>query len=553
MAVQNSSKSSGSNNINKVVYIGSDIGYFQLLSDKLLGTYKQLNLEFEQVSKETGKDIQSLIPYLRTERPKIIYVDFSTLTAQMLHLVRVLTRLNGVAKPAIIGLVDYKQGIDPIQKSLLAGIRCVHIKSAELDAVVFDSICFGFPESVEDHGFATAKLDDEITAYIPCKVGIIARDGIRVESNFPTSVGSTYNIHTYWTNKGFLKTPQAQCASTSSEDLYYNFKYAQEFGFEFAPAFEPTEEMEPEQIEQFEQERIFTINECKERMEDWVDSNLKKSAPKLLKTLMIDKSFTFYKDQPLSDEYPFVIRCQPYLKNVKEELLRTHPQLIVFNMEDVSSEELEANEDIAYTYNETRTLQFLIKVLKTIPGYTPFIIVFNAEGHDTEKLQKVLSYKQIISHKESITPALVLKMAKLLETRLNSGLGPSDVTTIFLQKDDPASYGEIELSINIIACSENDLYFNSESEITLGTVLRINLPAPMFLAVVEPPKNSRVPSQFYAVIHAIGEVEKKELRRFINSVFFREHEQKKQAEKEEIEKKKQAIVQKKDEKNSTEE
>jgi hypothetical protein len=526
--------SKASSNVNKVFYIGSDVGYMQLLSDKLKESYKQLNFEFELLERSTGKDIQSLALYIRDERPKLIYVDYSTCLSEMLHLVRILTRLNCVVKPYVVGLVDYKQGTDPIHKGILAGSKCVHIKSAELDAVVYDSICFAYPEALEEHGFATAKLADEVTAFVACKVGIISREGIRIESNFPTNVGSTYWLHNYWYSKGLIKSPEVQCASSSTQDLYYNFKYAQEFGFEFATPFEVTPDLEPEQIEQLEQEREYLINECKESMESWVEENSNRSEPKMLKTLMIDKELHFYNDQPLSDEFPFVIRCQPYLMEVKKELLKVYPQLIVFNLEDVSTEELEANEDIAYTYNDTRTLQMLVKVIRSVDDYSPFIIVFNAEGHDTEKLQKLLSYKQIIAHKEDMTPELVLKMAKLLESKLNAKIEDYDVPTVFLQKDHPGSYGEIELSVNIVACSENDLYFNSDHELTPGTVLRINLPAPMFLTVTEAPKNSRVQCQFYSVIHGIGEVEKKELRRFINSVFFREHEEKKKTEKEEF-------------------
>jgi hypothetical protein len=533
-------------NVNKIIYIGSDTGYMQLLATKFQEAYKMLNFEFEQLQRTAGREIQSLALYIRTEKPKLIFVDYSTKTSEMLHLVRILARLNGIIKPYIIGLVDYNQGIDPIQKGVLAGSKCVHIKSAELDAVVYDSICFAYPESLEEHGFATAKLNDEVAAFAPCKVGIISRDGIRIESNFPTTVGTTYSLHNYWYNKGLIKSLEVQCASSSSEDLYYNYNYAQEFGFEFAPNFEIQDDLEPEQIQQLEQEKEYLINDCKEKMENWIETNSDKSKPKMLKTLMIDKELNFYNDQPLSDEFPFVIRCQPYLKDVKEELLKIHPQLIVFNMEDVTSEELEANEDIAYTFNETRTLQFLVKIIKSVQGYNPFLIVFNSIGHDTEKLQMALNYKQIIAHKESMTPELVLKMAKLLESRLNANIQDYDIPTVFLQKDHPASYSEIELSINIIACSENDIYFNSDHDLVPGTVLRINLPAPMFLTVTEIPKNSNVQCQLYAIIHGIGEVEKKELRRFINSVFFREHEEKKQVEKEEFEKVNQQAVAKKE-------
>lgn len=536
------------------MYLGEDVGYWSLLKEKFQTSFKKPTMEFEDIYKSSGQDIQSLIPFVREKRPRIIFIDLSKHTSEMLHLVRILSRTNGIIKPHIIALSDYTQGIDPLQRAAIAGVSCVHIKGAELDAVCYDAICFAFPDALEDHGFATAKLGDDVTAYVPSKVGILSPDGLRIESNISLNVGTTYNLYNFWLKKGFIQSPQVQCASQSQEDLYYNFSYVQEFGFEFVNPVDANGK-EPEVYEQLNEEREEMVNHCRESMVAWVDNNQKHSKSKMLKTLVIDKEMVFYKDQPLTDEFEFVLRCQPYLVNVKKELMQIAPQLIVFHMEDVDPEELEANEDIAYTFNETRTLQYLIKVIKTIQDFQPFIIVFNSEGHNTEKLQNVLNYKQIMAHSESMTPELVHKMAGMLESKLNESVEEYEVPTVFLDKDHPSSYAELELDIQIVACSENDIYFNCPVQLASRSIIRVNLPAPMYVSVATAPKSSRIGSDYYGVIHGIGEEERKELRRFINSVFFREKEAAKEAEREEVEKSKQAAIDKKsaDEQKAAEE
>ncbi len=47
---------------------------------------------------------------------------------------------------------------------------------------------------------------------------------------------------------------------------------------------------------------------------------------------------------------------------------------------------------------------------------------------------------------------------------------------------------------------------------------------------VQPPKGQSKDPEFYGLIHSVGEEEKKQLRRFINTVFFRDHDAQLQAE-----------------------
>jgi len=543
--VTNSEDAEKKKNENVILYIGDDHGYWESLKERFSESYKQLNLNFELFYEFHEESIQSLALQIIAERPKIVFFDLSQQTEEILHLARIMVRLNAMIKPIYVGLADLKQGKELIQAGTIAGLRNVHIKSSEQSSVIYNSILSAFPDSMETHGFATAKLNDEVIAYMPAKISVVSDAGIRVETNYVARAGETYSLHNFWKEKGILKTPQVVCASVSDEDLFYNFNYVQEYGFEYVLAFSATVDMAPEVVEQKNHEYEAQLEDCKQRMEAWVTNNQKHTRPKMLKALVIDKGLSFFNGQTPTDRFEFVLRCQPYLKNVKKEILRISPQLIVFNLETITVEEAEANEDIAYTYNDTRTLQYFIKTIKTIGNYNPFIIVFSAEGHDTNKLQKILNYKNIMANASDLTPELVLKMAKLLEGKLKDKIEDYDVPTVILDKKDAKTYCEFEYPITIVACSENDIYFNCEEELKVGTTLRLNLPASMYISVEVPPKHSKVQATCYGVLHGIGEEEKRSLRKFVNEVFFRAHEDKKEKEREQVESQKQKAVEKK--------
>ena len=153
-----------------------------------------------------------------------------------------------------------------------------------------------------------------------------------------------------------------------------------------------------------------------------------------------------------------------------------------------------------------------------------------------------------MAHTVQLNVELVHKMANMLEQKLAAQTAGYDVPTVFLEKEHPASYAEIEIDIEIIGCSENDIYFNCTTELQNRSIIRVNLPAPMYVSVAIAPNGSGINSDYYGVIHGIGEEEKKELRRFINSVFFREKEAARAAELEAFEQAKlDAIARKKEE------
>jgi hypothetical protein len=534
----NAEKRSGS----KVFYLGEDNSYWNELKKNFIQEYAQLNLEFEILYDINPSKNQAFITKVITERARIVFVDISKFSDVMLHILSHLVRMNAVNPPAVVALTDYSTPQKTLHRAVMTGVSLVHIKSGEFDAVIYSSMCFAFAQAVKSHSFATAKLDDYLAAYVPSKIGLITSMGARIESNLPLNEGSRYNFLNYWVKEQLLAAPNVICANQYQYNIYYNFEYAQELGFEMVgPEDESTNEEQKEK-------RQLLFTKCRKSMESWINNNLEKSQEKKVKVLVIDKTLSFYESDFRTDEYPYVIHCQPYLKFVKKELLHEFAHLIVFNMEEVSDAELRANEEIEYTYNEKKTLQYILKSIASISDYEPYVIVFNSNEYDSGQLQKMFNYTNIIALKEVMTPDLVIKMAQMLEKKLSQSLEEYDVPLIVLPKRDLKSYAEIEISIQVQALSEQDIYFTSEYEIKPNTVIRIHLHGDIHITVAPSPANSSYPDSYYGLIHLVNETDKAEIRRWINQVFFRQLEEQKQAEREEVIRiKEQAIERKKQE------
>ncbi|MFW5887260.1 MAG: hypothetical protein ACOCUH_00525, partial [Bacteriovoracia bacterium] len=116
---------------------------------------------------------------------------------------------------------------------------------------------------------------------------------------------------------------------------------------------------------------------------------------------------------------------------------------------------------------------------------------------------------------------------------------------LYFDKRRDESIGTIEFPIIIQSIRENELIFSSSSPIMEGTILQVFNPVPFYITVVphsEKTAKDAGKESFRGLIHGIGEVQKKELRKFINSVFFRDLENQKKQELEEFKNKNEEVL-----------
>ncbi len=530
---------------NNIVYIGSDQKFFENVKEQLKKMVKTVDFHFETWFSDDPKVIQSYILKNKEVKPKAFIVDQSLNEDSILHFARTLQRENTLTKVPLLSVIDYSQGKISIFKAVMSKIKCIHVKGQEFEAICYDLLNFVYPDKVENHRFVTAELNEMIRIFHPGKVNIINENFLKCESDFSFELKQPLRLKNFWENRKIIKTDLSMLIKEDQKNIYYDYKFSQVFQLAHAEAVVRTDTMTDDDYNYRQKKRTKDINQSRADLGTWIIENKKYSNPKLIKVLSIDKDHHFYNLQPLTNKYSFQLRNEPFLQNTQIELLKYTPKIIIFNLEIINEETLKSNEDIAYSYNDSRKLQHLIKCCREMfPQNPPVILCFNSQERDTKYFQANFSYKNIMAIQDEFTAETGLKLIQSFVDKISANMKSPKDDDVYIPRGSDLSYIEIEDEITIKGCSENDIYFNSTKSFSNGHVFRLNLPVPMYITVVEKPNWTIVKSQYYGIIHGIGTKERQSLRRFINSVFFRDLDLAKAKDEEEVENLKLAYIKK---------
>lgn len=517
------------------IYLGDDQNYWQDVLQAFKTNYPELSFRSRVFFDKNPSNIQGHFKTIQEMKPDAIFVDFTLHFHDHLHITRLLTRTNSEKAFVTIGLIEGTDQKQALKRSLLTGIAALFVKSNEMENLLYSIMCMVFPNQVKEHGFATASLEDSTKLFLPARASIIKKGSIHIESNYKLKENTEQILHSFLSYKNILHTPLTELVEQSSKNLFYSFSYAQAFKFLFA------ELTEDKKLDDYKEEVVTSS----EKVNDWIENHKALSFPKLTKTLMIDRSFLFYQREEKSDSYPFILRCQPYLKEAKEEVLKSYSDLIVFRFDDIPEVESDKTQEEILFPNDEEALFKIIKACKEIPDYKPFILIFNNQKISSEEIKQRAQYEQLLIYSSEILPELVLKMATILNNKLEEKYKIQREEAVYLDKQNDDTYIELEKEITILKCSENDIVLKTADELPLMSPLRIKKPFEAIITLVAPPTHVRLNEGSYGLISGVGEIQKMELRKFINSVFFRQKEAKKLKEKEDYEKLKASALEKK--------
>lgn len=509
-------------------YFGDDEAYFRTL----MGEFKKhtrLPIEFKKIFAKDEKSIQTLFLKVFKDKPACVFIDFSKLPQDYLHLARVIVRTPLEHEIVTVGLVDYLSPPEILIESIATGVDLTHIKSAETFDVIFDVAKLIAPNEISESGFATATLKETWDAAIPVKVGFVHKEGLHFETDFPLNKGDRIKVKHHWLERKVVPSKEMFVTNTTKKNLFYHFKHAADAEFLFINEFLPPEGMDEVDIKEKRKEREEDIKYHKKQLAKWLEDNASRSQEKKAKVLIVDREFRFYSNQPRTDKHPYTIRCVPYLENVNDELDRLEPQVIAFSLE---------KEDAPESVNTNEKLLDLVNGVKNkLQDTSPFIIVFNSDL-SSKVLQDNFGYAHIMGSSGELSVDVLLRMAEIFEKKLEASLkigSQSNQDIVFLKKTNSASIAEIMLQVQVVKLSETNMIFQSEIEIPIGTNLHFESPINMFVNV-QPSKNQGKIPEYHGLIHCLGEDQKKELRRFVNSVFFRDHDAQVNAEVDEFKK-----------------
>lgn len=511
-------------------YFGDDEAYFRTLVGEFR-THTRMQIDFKRVFESDEKKIQSLFIKINRDKPACVFIDFSKHSQDYLHLARIIARTPMDKSVVTIGLVDYLSPPEVLMESIATGVHITHIKSPECYDVVFDVTKLVAPNEIGEHGFANASLKEEWEAGIPLKVGYVHSDGLHLETDHKLSKGDRIRMNHAWTEKRMVPSKHFFVQNISTKNLFYHFKYALDVEFLFIDEFLPPEGMEEDKINEKKQEREDLIVYHRKQLKKWIDDNVSRSLEKKAKVLVVDRDFHFYENQERTDKHPYTVRCLPYLADIGAELDRLEPQVIAFALD---------KEDVTEPKNTNEQLHKLMNAVKNkIQDTSPFIIVFNSKLSSKE-MQDQLSYAHIMATESDLSVDILIRMADIFDKKMaklaeNDKPTPKNEQKVFLKKTNASSIAEILIPVNVVKLSETDMILTSEVPLQIGMNLHLTQPVDMFVNI-QPTKNQGKNPEYHGLIHCLGESEKKELRRYVNSIFFRDHDAQVNAETEEFKK-----------------
>lgn len=200
----------------------------------------------------------------------------------------------------------------------------------------------------------------------------------------------------------------------------------------------------------------------------------------------------------------------------------------------------------------------IIDKIKSIENYVPFIIIFNCFFKTSKALQEGFQYPTLITHKDNVDMGTVIHMATMLQEKQDKKIedriskkimelkrkdpgkyrklttGDFIEPRYYISKTNDLSYAAVKYSATVISLTESTITFTTEQLLELSTY-RMNFPVKMSIRIIasEGKAFSDVGGglkQYTALIHSVGEDDKKEIRRMINDVFFEPLNEKRQKE-----------------------
>lgn len=559
--------------VKSIFYLGSDIGYWEVIQKRIQQSYGAIGFVFKKENIATDRKYTDVFLTILVEKPSIIYVDFAANLKEQIQLARMIKRENALSDIPLIGLVDKKS---EVRGCLAAGADLVHVKCGEYHDVIYDAIMLMDDKQAKPPVFAKGKLSQEEKIFDDFRIGYITEKGLHAEGNLSLEVGQEIEIQSSIPHS-IVPSKQYKVSAVDQINLYYDSRYSYDLDFMFVDAQEPdltnleimleeakTDEEKRKIEKKIVAERSFKEREAqdllshtKKKVKDWVKKNTIDSAPKTTKLMIVDRSLYVLKqiEQPL-DSYLFAIRIQTFLKEQVPEIRKVRPSIIAFQYLTVDLLALTPEEQEAYkervdeeTIHSEEQLKMIYEYINSSTGYHPLIIIFNCPNKDSKEIQAQFQYPLALVKPGLMDMNVLIQLSESFEKnekerndkKLNEkikalkakdpmkyrALTPAsfDQPKFYISKTHEMSYISTSYDVVILSLNESEVELSCDARLELKTY-RLNFPIDMSIRLIAQPdgkpcKDGEGGKKIYrALIHSVGEEDKKNIRRHINEVFF---------------------------------
>lgn len=544
-----------------ICYVGSDIPYWMSLQAKFQNRCSDLTnvtLNFSVVKFSDKEKAEEVFLKIHRSKWNIVYLDFSKNAKEMMILAQWLAKEASTRSISCIGLIDPLSSPKTLKEVIIGGLKIAHIKSGEFEDVIYDALVLFNADLMEDPPYATANFNQYIKLSQHGRLISIGQNSMQVEGNFILQNGQQIELKTQYSQ--LVSTKNFVVREVKNNSLKYNYLNSYTLSYEYSEPSdvgnaEPKDDADLKAIKERVTERVL---DAQKKIKTWMTQNYDGSIQEKTRILVVDKELTILKqiDKKI-DRYPFDIEFQSIMPEIQKDIVRFFPHFIIYQYEqeqvaNVDNEEVvqptvpvtpvdikgkdkaseKTSSPLDTFFNRWETLGEIITTIKKIADYRPFIIVFNQKIRDAKFLQTNTRYERILVYPHSFDLEVILKVVGVFSKKYFSSPAASIGEGGVSIRTEDALKGSVEIlpMVQLIAATEAVIYFKSEGPVSLYSVYKMDFPINMYITVVphwqkghkQYPKDT-----FKALIHGLGESDKKEMRKFVYSVYFKDIEEKK--------------------------
>lgn len=466
----NMSGEEGKSNSIDIAYVGKDMSYFKDVKERFESTYEEQKFKFRALYADDPKDLKSLQKEIIHSNERIIFIDYSLNSPEMLRLAYALRTEWSTKDRLVVGLLSSLDSRRYLLNSLSLGIQFHYVKGLEISGIVHSCMAVVYPDIVKDMDYAKADVAFDAEAVTTLQIGFLTDRYIHIESNFNFPVDTELFLKTSF----FLPVPLSdyyKVVRIQDRNLYtvcdhsFDLEYVHLASAEIDKAekkvaeFQAKAKKDPKdknlqfEVSSWESELEAARKKAKEDaklrgpgLREWIFENESKSRPKRTKVLAIDRQMQLLSTNKNLDSFSFAIRLHSTIDQAGQLLYRTYPGIIAFNLDyphedgvyfggdestdktdsvkenaegqETSNEESnteaadEKSDDYALkaNINGIEQLKWLVEAVKSHEGYHPFLMIFNSR-EDQDILKREIEYNQMLSIKSPLNLEAIEKVA----------------------------------------------------------------------------------------------------------------------------------------------
>jgi hypothetical protein len=459
----------------EILYHGNDQDFFEKLSEAAAAIS---DCRVTQQAPVKGTLIRTVFKL----KPHIIVVDVASATYLSEEL-RQVKKISDFKSVLIVGFCKDDLEVKIGESLLVSGAHLFHLMDTDSDTFFRDCFQIAFEASTTVPDFARAK-----NLEIPLELGFL--------STFASTGSDNFLLETdlLLSTEVSLRFPMLQNSPALSAKITENYK-----GSLTAPCFHsyrvdfpypgPWDEVTENSL-------------SRETVETWID--LKgiyfDGRKETLAIFTADNEFT---SELLSCEGAAWYQIYRSVDEAESSLFHLRPGLIFFDLHDKEGTDLGA----------------LAEVIECLRGIipAPMLLVFGSKT-ESKALQKLFDYESVISTPGKPDLGMFLAMEKkfLLKTQ-------NQRTQFYLSPGDPDRIVLLMKEVTLTSLTERDVTFILDSEIPYFSVIRTELPLPMYLTVIPAEGQLALSSKgthYRALIHGLTEENLAKIRKIVNQLIY---------------------------------